>query len=168
MDTTFGKLCPPLGICRWKIVELLSVLSETHVDGLEDALINGHVLPLCMELFTGYPFNNVLHHVVISLINACLAGSPRMVEYLLGDCQLPTWLANAPPAVSSTNGISPHRAGYMGHMTMLGNTLVSMSTSNSEVRHFPFCGANSIDASSFLFEYEITYCCITPTGETDA
>merc|ERR1712137_406476 len=115
MATTFGKLSPPLGIFRWKIVELLSVLSETHVNGVEDALIDSHVLPLCMDLFTAYPFNNVLHHVVVSLLRSCLVGSPKMIEYLLEDCRLPTWLANAPPAVSSTNGISPHRAGYMGH-----------------------------------------------------
>mmetsp|Transcript_9458 Transcript_9458/g.26990 ORF Transcript_9458/g.26990 Transcript_9458/m.26990 type:complete len:578 (+) Transcript_9458:485-2218(+) len=132
--TTFGQLEPPLGSRRWKVVELLSVLASTPSQGVEEALISTGALKICMDLFVHYPFNNLLHHAVSSLLVSCLSGSQAVQMHLLKDCALPSWLASVPPAISATNGAAPLRAGYMGHITSLGNRLVSVGRQSQEVR----------------------------------
>lgn len=144
LKTTFGELKPPLGSRRWKIVELLSVLASAHGVGVDKALIEAGALEICLQLFTQYPFNNLLHHGVTSLIKACMEGTARMRTHLLKTCGLVTWLANAPPAIAATNNAKPVRAGYMGHITLLGNNLVSLSARNAEV-------GNVMPVYAFLF-----------------
>lgn len=59
----------------------------------------------CMELFLAYPFNNALHRHVATLLLAFDSGSDAVIDFLLGDCKLLTWLATAPEQV----GVEPLR-----------------------------------------------------------
>jgi len=49
-----------------------------------------------MDLFLQFPFNNVLHRHVANLVTAMDTGTPRLAEFLVQDCQLLTWLVDAP------------------------------------------------------------------------
>ncbi len=55
----------------------------------------------CMDLFLAYPFNNALHRHVATLLLAFDAGSDAVVDFLMGDCNLLSWLASAPEQVRS-------------------------------------------------------------------
>mmetsp|Transcript_27788 Transcript_27788/g.66027 ORF Transcript_27788/g.66027 Transcript_27788/m.66027 type:complete len:671 (-) Transcript_27788:342-2354(-) len=134
MSTTFGELSPPLGTHRWKVAELLSVLAASHSSGVEAALISNGAVRTCLGLFLEFPFNNLLHHVVTCLLQACLDGSSEMVSHLLKDCALPTWLASCPSEVVVSTGGAPLRAGYMGHITQLGNSLADLGSRSPEVK----------------------------------
>ena len=53
----------------------------------------------CMELFLAYPFNNALHRHVTALLLAFDSGSDALVDFLLKDCKLLSWLISAPDQV---------------------------------------------------------------------
>ena len=52
-----------------------------------------------LELFLQYPFNNVLHRHVATLVVAVGRGSPALAEFLVHQCRLLTWLVEAPVEV---------------------------------------------------------------------
>lgn len=54
-----------------------------------------------MQLFLQFPFNNVLHRHVATLVTAVDQGSARLAEFLVKDCGLLGWLADAPTEVRS-------------------------------------------------------------------
>ena len=54
-----------------------------------------------MELFLSFPFNNVLHRHVATLVTALDKGSPRLADFLLHDCGLLGWLVDAPVEVGA-------------------------------------------------------------------
>lgn len=49
-----------------------------------------------LELFLQFPFNNVLHRHVATLVTAVDQGSPRLAEFLMQDCALLAWLVDTP------------------------------------------------------------------------
>ncbi len=53
----------------------------------------------CMDLFLAYPFNNALHRHVTALLLAFDSGSDAVVDFLLKDCKLLSWLTSAPDQV---------------------------------------------------------------------
>lgn len=61
-ETSYGLLQPPLGRCRLKVVELLAALLRAGDDAAPEAALSaGGALPLCLQLFQQFPFNNLLH-----------------------------------------------------------------------------------------------------------
>lgn len=62
--TSHIHISPPLGRARLKVVELLAVLLRTGEAGPEAAFVEAGVLPLCLQLFQQFPFNNLLHYQV--------------------------------------------------------------------------------------------------------
>ncbi len=54
-----------------------------------------------MELFLAFPFNNVLHRHVATLVTAVDKCSPCLAQFLLHDCGLLGWLVDAPTQVST-------------------------------------------------------------------
>ncbi len=52
-----------------------------------------------MQLFLQFPFNNVLHRHVATLVTAVDQGSPQLADFLLKNCALLGWLADAPTEV---------------------------------------------------------------------
>jgi serine/threonine-protein phosphatase 6 regulatory subunit 3 len=133
LETAFGKLDARLGSRRWKVVELLAVLSSAGGIAVEEALIQHGAIKTCQTLFLEFPFNNLLHHSVVTLLCACLEGSSTMLKHVIQDCDLPTWLASAPTSVAHSNGAAPMRAGYMGHVTLMGNTVLEIAKQRPEV-----------------------------------
>ena len=132
-EAPYGLLAPPLGRARLKATELLAALLRVGDEAADEALISTNAIPLVQELFTAYPFNNLLHHQMVELLLAALRrANPKMVEHLFGPgCNLLKWLREVPQEVvpQARPGVpvrGPLRAGYLGHVTRMSNILVEV------------------------------------------
>ncbi|GAB4814745.1 hypothetical protein N2152v2_001791 [Parachlorella kessleri] len=141
LETTFGVVSPPMGSSRLKAVELLAVLMRTGDATAEAAVMGTPAVQKCMELFLAYPFNNALHRHVTALLLAFDSGSDAVVDFLLRDCKLLSWLTSAPDQVTPTpregdargGQRRPWRAGYTGHLTRLANKLVQVAAARPKL-----------------------------------
>ncbi|KAL3833706.1 hypothetical protein ACJIZ3_008442 [Penstemon smallii] len=145
--TTYGKLEPPLGKHRLKVVEFISVLVAVNSEVAEKELIRLGAVKRILELFFEYPYNNFLHHHVEHIVTSCLESkNSEFVEHLLRDCNLIGKILEAEknfslaidkskPTVPS-EGRSPPRIGNIGHLTHIANKLVQLGNSNSEIQTF--------------------------------
>ncbi|KVI00718.1 Armadillo-type fold [Cynara cardunculus var. scolymus] len=85
LPTTYGKLQPPLGKHRLKIVEFISVLMTVGSEAAEKELIRLGVLRRILE----YPYNNFIHHDAEQIVVSCLESkNVSLVEHILEDCNL--------------------------------------------------------------------------------
>jgi len=134
MHATWGTMAPPLGLKRVKVVDLLATLLSSHHDTVAAAVLECGALPVCCRLFAQYPFNNFLHHHVESMMTSVLEwGHPQLVAHLLtrtehGGCDVIGVVTGAAQTVATVRG--PMRAGNLGHVTRLGNKLVSLAAGN--------------------------------------
>ncbi|KIZ05115.1 Serine/threonine-protein phosphatase 6 regulatory subunit 2 [Monoraphidium neglectum] len=139
-ETTYGLLSPPLGRARLKVLELLAVLLHVGDEGVEAALVASGALALAMDLFARYPFNNLLHHRVYRMFHGLLVqGGAQIVQHALATCRLAAWLAGLPAEVEPAPrpGLAPRRAplraGYLGHVTRIGNLLLEVAAARQPV-----------------------------------
>jgi serine/threonine-protein phosphatase 6 regulatory subunit 3 len=138
-ETPYGVLAPPLGRARLRIVELLAALLRVGGDAADAAIIGARALPLVQALFLAYPFNNLLHHQMYALLVAALRrGSAVMTAHIFGECELVAWLAGLPEEVTPRarpgfEGKGPLRAGYLGHVTRIGQVLQEAAQQQQEV-----------------------------------
>lgn len=80
-----------------------SVLSFQRV--LVAGLREHGFLPNLLELFVKYPFNNILHNIVMRTILSILEGQGEdLLLHLVSECNLPHWLVTAPEEVDSLQG----------------------------------------------------------------
>lgn len=94
--------CSPLSTCN-PVFELAPANSSALVCAplliAESAVMSTRGVQRSMQLFLQFPFNNVLHRHVATLVTAVDQGSARLAEFLLKDCGLLGWLADAPTEV---------------------------------------------------------------------
>ncbi|KAL4387944.1 hypothetical protein GQ457_09G000470 [Hibiscus cannabinus] len=145
--TTYGKLQPPLGKHRLKIVEFISVLLSVGSEAAEKEFIRLGAMQRILNLFFEYPYNNFLHHHVENIILSCLESkNVSLVENLLCECNLlgkileaekNCMLASDPnmPTVSA-EGRAPPKIGNIGHLTRISNKLVQLGNSNGEIQAY--------------------------------
>ncbi|KAF9588957.1 hypothetical protein IFM89_017636 [Coptis chinensis] len=89
LETTYGKLHPPLGKHRLKIVEFISILLSIGSEAAEKELIRLGAIQRILDLFFEYPFNNFLHHHVENIVVLCLESKKTvLVEHVLYECNL--------------------------------------------------------------------------------
>ncbi|KAH7544587.1 hypothetical protein FEM48_Zijuj01G0001600 [Ziziphus jujuba var. spinosa] len=152
--TTYGKLQPPLGKHRLKIVEFISVLLAVGSEAAEKELIRLGAVQRILDLFFEYPYNNFLHHHIENIVVSCLESkNSSLVEHLLRDCNLVGKIVEAEKnftlAADSSKiadiymvqfflqptlpaeGRSPPRIGNIGHLTRISNKLVQLGNNNS-------------------------------------
>ncbi|KAK4399415.1 Serine/threonine-protein phosphatase 6 regulatory subunit [Sesamum angolense] len=145
--TTYGKLQPPLGKHRLKIIEFISVLVAVSSEVAEKELIRLGTVKRIFELFFEYPYNNFLHHHVEQIAISCLESkNPQFVEHLLRDCNLigrileaekdSTLAVNTSRPTVPAEGRSAPRIGNIGHLTRIANKLVQLGNSNSLIQTF--------------------------------
>jgi serine/threonine-protein phosphatase 6 regulatory subunit 3 len=139
-EAPYGLLAPPLGRARLKVVELLAVLLHVGDEGVEGALIAANAMGLVLQLFAQYPFNNLLHHQVFSMLEGVVArASPPMVAHTFGACRLVAWLSGLPsevlpqPRPSGPPPKGPLRAGYLGHVTQIANLVAEAAAQKQAV-----------------------------------
>mmetsp|Transcript_14021 Transcript_14021/g.30339 ORF Transcript_14021/g.30339 Transcript_14021/m.30339 type:complete len:719 (-) Transcript_14021:1130-3286(-) len=136
-QTPYGVLSPPLGRHRLKVVELFAVLLRCGSRESEVALLQLDAISVCLQLFKNYPFNNMLHRSVTTMLVAALShGSQGMVQHLFEQCKLLDWIVDIPVDIrpEARAGDETHaarkpalRAGYMGHITQIAGTLESLA-----------------------------------------
>ncbi|XP_022721294.1 serine/threonine-protein phosphatase 6 regulatory subunit 2-like isoform X2 [Durio zibethinus] len=145
--TTYGKLQPPLGKHRLKIVEFISVLLTVGSEAAEKELIRLGAVQRILNLFFEYPYNNFLHHHVENIILSCLGSkNVPLVEHLLHECKLLGKILEAEknctltsdpnmPTVSA-EGRPPPKIGNIGHLTRISNKLAQLGYSNGEIQAY--------------------------------
>ncbi|MBA0870810.1 hypothetical protein Goshw_017477 [Gossypium schwendimanii] len=145
--TTYGKLQPPLGKHRLKIVEFISVLLMVGSETAEKELIRLSAMQRILNLFFEYPYNNFLHHHVESIILSCLESkNVPLIGNLLWECNLLGKILEAEkncmlgsdpnmPTVSAEGRPSP-KIGNIGHLTRISNKLVQLGNSNRDIQAY--------------------------------
>ncbi|XP_052478902.1 uncharacterized protein LOC105776665 [Gossypium raimondii] len=145
--TTYGKLQPPLGKHRLKIVEFISVLLMVGSETAEKELIRLSAMQRILNLFFEYPYNNFLHHHVENIILSCLESkNVPLIANLLWDCNLLGKILEAEkncmlgsdpnmPTVSADGRPSP-KIGNIGHLTRISNKLVQLGNSNRDIQAY--------------------------------
>ncbi|TKY72368.1 Serine/threonine-protein phosphatase 6 regulatory subunit 3 [Spatholobus suberectus] len=143
--TTFGKLQPPLGKHRLKIVEFISVLVTVGGEAAEKKLIDLGAVQRIIHLFFEYPYNNFLHHHVENIIISCLESkNSSLLEHLLRDCDFVgriiqaekhfTLKADTNKPTIPAEGKSQPRIGCIGHLTRISNKLVQLGNNSSVIQ----------------------------------
>lgn len=93
----------------------------------ESAVMGTRGVQRSMELFLAFPFNNVLHRHVATLVMAVDKGSPALAQFFLQDCGLLGWLVDAPTKVGSQHlqlsVLTPWAAGWWRVLAALAATL---------------------------------------------
>ncbi|KAH7654362.1 serine/threonine-protein phosphatase 6 regulatory subunit 3 protein [Dioscorea alata] len=146
IPTTYGKLQPPLGKHRLKIVEFVSVLLTIGSEAAEKELVQLRAIKHILDLFFEYPYNNFLHHHVENVIVSCLESKATLlIEHLLHDCDLvgkilaadknPTLALDSKPTIPA-EGRAPPRIGNIGHITRIANKLVHLGNSNITIQTY--------------------------------
>lgn len=147
LSTTYGKLQPPLGKHRLKIVEFISVLMTVSSEAAEKELIHLGALKRILELFFEYPYNNFIHHHIEQIIVSCLESkNALLVEHVLQECNLVGKILDAEknsaaaydpnmPTVPA-EGRTPPRIGNIGHMTRIANKLIQLGNNNSDIQAY--------------------------------
>ncbi len=164
LECPYGVLQPPLGRSRLKIIELVAVLVRSGCYSTEEPIIQSSAVLKCLQLFEHFPFNNMLHHCVASMIVACLSSSSdAMLRHLFEDCSLLDWIVQLPRTVvpspvpgleNEAAGKSPLRAGYMGHVTQVAGALESLCLRAGSARS----SIGALDASSSGRPLAADYC----------
>jgi serine/threonine-protein phosphatase 6 regulatory subunit 3 len=148
LATTYGQLQPPLGIHRLKIVEFIAVLLRTNSDGARKELVSSGAIQLLLKLFFDYPFNNILHHQVESIVSSCLeSNNQALLDHLFQDCDFVAKLLAAeenpfapgtqlevPGQPKPTITKAKTRIGNLGHLTRIANRMIQASASNSTIQ----------------------------------
>ncbi|XP_068320292.1 uncharacterized protein [Pyrus communis] len=143
--TTYGKLQPPLGKHRLKVVEFISVLLTVGSEAAEKELIRLGAVQRILDLFFKYPYNNFVHHHIENIIVSCLESKNiPLIEHLLRECDLVgkilqaeknfTLAADADKPTVPAEGRSPPRIGNIGHLTRISNKLIQLGNNNSEIQ----------------------------------
>ncbi|KAL0800329.1 hypothetical protein Bca101_055504 [Brassica carinata] len=144
--TTYGKLQPPLGKHRLKVVEFISVLLSVGSEAAEKEVIRLGAVKRVLDLFFEYPYNNFLHHHVENVILSCLESkNSQLLDHLLSECNLIGRILEAEkdsiltaadsdkPTVPA-EGRKPLRIGNIGHLTRISNKLLQLANSNAEIQ----------------------------------
>ncbi|CAO2823360.1 unnamed protein product [Amaranthus hypochondriacus] len=145
--TTYGKLQPPLGKQRLKIIEFISVLLSSGNDAAEREIIRLGAMKRILDMFFEYPYNNFLHHHVETIISCCFESKGSiLVDHLLHDCDLVGKILEAEKSsmLSSDSskptigigGRDPPRVGNIGHLTRISNKLVHLGNMSSNFQNF--------------------------------
>ncbi|KAJ4894894.1 SIT4 phosphatase-associated family protein [Raphanus sativus] len=144
--TTYGKLQPPLGKHRLKVVEFISVLLSVGSEAAEKEVIRLGAVKRVLDLFFEYPYNNFLHHHVENVILSCLESkNSQLLDHILSECNLIGSILEAEknsiltaadsdkPTVPA-EGRKPLRTGNIGHLTRISNKLLQLANSNAEIQ----------------------------------
>lgn len=83
-------------------MELLAALVRGGTSTAESAFAASGALPVCLKLFVEFPFNNLLHHNVASMLIACASSADDgMLEHTFGACAILEWIARLPVDVGT-------------------------------------------------------------------
>jgi hypothetical protein len=125
-DMTFGKLTPPFGFLRVKILEFLSALLNTRYQTIVDAFwkTEPNVFNTLFDILFFYKWNNTLHYYIDQIVATIMSldNGDNTISVLIEKCKM---------IDRFTEGFKQHTdrtAGFMGHLVHLCNELIKAST----------------------------------------
>jgi hypothetical protein len=148
IHTSFGTLDPPLGEMRLRVIEFVSTLFHIRSEHVETEVVKSGVLAVITDLFFQYEFNNLLHNLFLKIISYILAGEcVNLKKSLFADCKIVDRIVRANKANEEAMFVSfmflylyyfrAHpkgiRKGYMGHITIISNGIVTTAKSQSQI-----------------------------------
>ncbi|RWR85822.1 serine/threonine-protein phosphatase 6 regulatory subunit 2 [Cinnamomum micranthum f. kanehirae] len=147
LPTAYGKLQPPLGKHRLKIVEFILVLVTIDSESAERELIQQGAIKRILDLFFEYPYNNFLHRHVENIIVSCLDSKKApLIDHLLQHCDLAgkileaernfTLSTNSKKPTVPAEGRIPPKIGNIGHLTRISNKLIQVGNSNDQIKAY--------------------------------
>lgn len=122
--TTMGDI-EPLGFARLKVLELVSALSMSNYQVVDNVLMEKDMFNLVLDLFFHFQWNNVLHAHVVNMLRRGLEGAnDHIKKHLLENARLAQRIVTAEKenaeAITQARGV---RRGYMGHLVQLATEL---------------------------------------------
>ncbi|KAI8393932.1 SIT4 phosphatase-associated protein-domain-containing protein [Radiomyces spectabilis] len=102
-------------------------------DYVKKQFVDSRVMPMCIDLFFDFPWNNFLHYVIYDMMHQIFNGrmdkeyNRQLAISILKDGKLTTKIVEAQKkndeSCSKPNGI---RLGYMGHLTFIADEIVKL------------------------------------------
>lgn len=134
IPTTMGDI-EPLGFARLKVLELVSVLSQSNYGCVDEVLMEKDMFSLVLDLFFHFRWNNVLHAHVVNMIRRGLEGPNEDIkEHLIKHARLAHRIVEAEKEntqiLQNPRGV---RRGYMGHLVQLASELRNQATKSKVV-----------------------------------
>eukprot|EP00005_Dracoamoeba_jomungandri_P005276 CAMPEP_0174250342 /NCGR_PEP_ID=MMETSP0439-20130205/535_1 /TAXON_ID=0 /ORGANISM="Stereomyxa ramosa, Strain Chinc5" /LENGTH=720 /DNA_ID=CAMNT_0015330379 /DNA_START=143 /DNA_END=2305 /DNA_ORIENTATION=+ len=126
-DMTYGRLSPPFGFLRVKILEFLCALLNTRYPSVVNALwsTEPNIFETLLDILFFYKWNNTLHYYVDQVIATIMSlddNGDRIIEVLINKCELIKRFTD------SFKTETDRTAGYIGHLVHLSNELIKAST----------------------------------------
>jgi hypothetical protein len=115
---TTGEINPPFGFRRMKVLQFLVALLKTNYRIVDESFLLHDVIMIGLNLFFQYPWNNFLHAVVETMIEAILdSENEDMKLQLFTRYRITDRLIEA-NAINERESVKPKgRQGYMGFVT---------------------------------------------------
>lgn len=130
---TTGKLDPPLGQNRLKILEVIYSLISLKNEEVDAKMIELGVLPTVLDLFFKYEWHNFLHNLVKNLFEVIITGGSRAIkEAIFIDGKILTRIIDAHRA--NDEALKQPKSclrGYMGQLRLISNLIQAQATGSS-------------------------------------
>lgn len=124
---TTGKLDPPLGSIRLKVLDLLAALVSIGDPVADKKIIEHRALSVCFDLFFKYEWCNLLHNTVKAMVEGILSGDrERMKKCVIEDCKL---LSRIVFAHQHDAQGTVRSKGYTGHLRLISNRIEELAES---------------------------------------
>jgi len=123
---TYGKLSPPFGFLRVKILEFLSALLNTRYQSVVDAFwkTEPNVFETLLDILFHYKWNNTVHYYIDQIIATIMSldNGDNIIAVLIEKCKFIQRFSDA------FKKESDRTVGYLGHLVHLSNELTKAST----------------------------------------
>lgn len=131
----------PFGETRMKVVELTLVLLRSRLSAVDAQLADLRVLSLMLDALFDYPWNNMLHGLIESIVRTVLESeSPVLRKALFEDTNLTDRFIDAyhrGEAAGAKQG--GYRLGYMGHLIRTAMAVEETARKSDELRAEMHC-----------------------------
>ena len=143
----------PFGETRMKVVELTLVLLRSRLPAVDRQLSELHVLSLMLESFFLYPWNNMLHGLVESIVRTVLDSESEVLRHsLFTDGQLvDRFVAAYERSEREQSEKGGYRLGYMGHLLRTSMAIEDVARKSDDTRKQLF-GPHADKWSAFVNE----------------
>jgi len=122
LDTTFGRLEPPLGLPRQSVLEMVEAFTLTNSAYAFDALLASGFMNPALDIFFQYPWNNFAHQSVYNIIATILPSTHiELSMHILKTCHLLERILKAEKESAEYQEKNHCVLGYIGHLTAISS-----------------------------------------------
>jgi len=136
ITTTVGDINPPVGNNRIKVIELFVYLIQCNYKIITSEIIKTGVIATCLTLFFQFYWNNLLHQLVLNLIQRILEGESDdlRLELLKPENKLIDQIIEANSKnIEMLSKPKGYGLGFMGHITMISRAITRAGEKYPEI-----------------------------------